>query len=279
MDVTAMVISTPVYKLAARYVNKPWGKALLPAPFVNYGKSKIGEIWFEAEDEPALPLMVKYLFTSEKLSIQVHPNDAQAQSRRLASGKEECWLVLDAEPGASVGIGTLRELSSDELRSAALDGSIEGLIDWKPVQRGDFFYIPAGTVHAIGAGVCLIEIQQNADITYRLYDYGRSRELHLDDGVEVATAVPYCHALEGHVDFDADQTLVDGPLFQVRLTGNPSETLPGSGPLIVVPIEGYITAEAGSALIRVAAGECLAIDPSFSFQASSGARLLIARTL
>jgi mannose-6-phosphate isomerase len=97
-------------KLATRQVEKPWGRAVLPAPFRNPGSEKIGEIWFEAETGPALPLMVKYLFTSEKLSIQVHPSDAEAQAMGLASGKEECWLVLDAEPGACLGIGTLRPL-------------------------------------------------------------------------------------------------------------------------------------------------------------------------
>ncbi len=87
--------------------------------------------------------MIKYLFTSEKLSIQVHPSDTQARAMGLASGKEECWLVLDAEPGACLGIGTQRPLSEDELRAAALSGEIEALMDWKPVQRGDFYYIPA----------------------------------------------------------------------------------------------------------------------------------------
>ena len=272
-----MESSVHAEKLATRHVAKPWGQATLPSPFVNPGADKIGEIWFEAQHGPALALMVKYLFTSEKLSIQVHPSDAEAQAMGLPSGKEECWLVLDAEPDARLGIGTLRELSSDELRSAALDGSIEQLIDWKPVQRGDFFYIPAGTVHAIGAGVCLIEIQQNADITYRLYDYGRPRELHLDDGVAVSKAVPYHHPLQRNVDFAVDQTLVDGPLFAVRLTGDPRESLPGSGPLIVVPVEGHVTALAGDTPVTVAAGECLAIDPDASFEASSGARLLLAR--
>lgn len=266
-------------KLATRHVGKPWGKAHLPLPFVNSGADKIGEIWFEAEDGPSLPLMVKYLFTSEKLSIQVHPSDAEARAMGLPGGKEECWLVLDAEPDARLGIGTLRELSSDALRLAALDGSIEELIDWKPVQRGDFFYIPAGTVHAIGAGVCLIEIQQNADITYRLYDYGRPRELHLDDGVAVSKAVPYSHPLQRHVDFNEDLTLVDGPLFQVRLTGDPQDSLAGSGPLIVVPVEGQVTAATGDGLLTVVAGECLTIDPDAPFQASSGARLLLARAL
>ncbi|MDM7957508.1 class I mannose-6-phosphate isomerase [Blastomonas sp.] len=264
-------------KLATRNVAKPWGKAQLPPPFRNPGTDRIGEIWFEAQDGPALPLMVKYLFTSEKLSIQVHPSDAQAKAMGLPGGKEECWLVLDAEPGATLGIGTSRALSSSALDAAALDGSIEALIDWKPVQRGDFFYIPAGTVHAIGAGVSLIEIQQNADITYRLYDYGRPRELHLEDGVAVAKAAPYSHPLQKRVDFGADQTLVDGPLFTVRLTGNPQDTLTGSGPLIVVPVEGQVTTKVGDTVLTVAAGECLAIDPHAPFEASSGARLLLAR--
>lgn len=272
-----MSLASPAMKLATRQVVKPWGRSELPAPFVNPGSERIGEIWFEAEAGPALALMVKYLFTSEKLSIQVHPSDAQAQAMGLASGKEECWLVLDAEPGATLGIGTLQPLDAQQLRAAALDGSIEALMDWKPVQRGDFFYIPAGTVHAIGAGVSLIEIQQNADITYRLYDYGRPRELHLDDGVAVSRAAPYRHPLQQRVDFSVDQLLVDGPLFQVRLTGDVRESLPGSGPLIVVPVEGNVTVDRGDTALTIAAGECLAIAPDTPIKASSGARLLLAR--
>lgn len=263
--------------LAVRSVEKPWGRAVLPEPFINSGSEKIGEIWFEAASGAALPLMVKYLFTSEKLSIQVHPSDQDAHAAGLASGKEECWLVLDAEPGATLGIGTLRSLTSEQLRAASLDGSIEALIDWKPVTRGDFFYIPAGTVHAIGAGVSLIEIQQNADITYRLYDYGRPRELHLDEGVAVSHAVPYSHPLQRRVDFSIDQTLVDGPLFRVRLTGDAGDSLPGSGPLMVVPLEGHVTVRSDGAPLVVSAGECLAIDPHTPLQASSGARMLLAR--
>jgi mannose-6-phosphate isomerase len=264
-------------KLATRQVAKPWGRAALPAPFANPGTEPIGEIWFEAQTGPALPLMIKYLFTSEKLSIQVHPGDGQARAMGLGSGKEECWLVLDAEPGATLGIGTQRALSPTDLRAAALSGEIEALMDWKPVARGDFFYIPAGTIHAIGAGVSLIEIQQNADITYRLYDYGRPRELHLDDAVAVASAVPYSHPLQTRVDFAADQLLVDGPLFRVRLSGDASDALAGTGPLIVVPVSGHVTVQADSGAITVAAGECLAIDPQTSFETSDGARLLLAR--
>jgi mannose-6-phosphate isomerase len=100
----------------------------------------------------------------------------------IRRGKEECWLVIDAEPGATLGVGFHEPVSHEVLRAAALDGSIEDMLVWHPVKAGDFFYIPANTVHAIGAGVSLIEIQQNSDITYRLYDYGRPRELHLDKG-------------------------------------------------------------------------------------------------
>ena len=138
--------------LTRKQVLKPWGRTELPAPFEVSGGDRIGEIWFEHEGEP-LDLLVKYLFTSEKLSIQVHPSDELAAAKGLPSGKEECWLVLDAEPGAVLGVGTREPLDAERLRAAALDGSLEALIDWKPVSRGDFYYIPAGTVHAIGAGV------------------------------------------------------------------------------------------------------------------------------
>lgn len=249
----------------------------MPAPFVNPGKDRIGEIWFEATDGPTLPLMVKYLFTSEKLSIQVHPGNADAKALGLAGGKEECWLVLDAEPGATLGIGTLRALTGQELRTASRDGSIEALMDWLPVQRGDFFYIPAGTVHAIGAGVSLIEIQQNADITYRLFDYGRPRPLHLDEGVAVAKAMPYSHRLQKRVDFSVDQVLVDGPLFHVRLTGDVRDSLPGSGSLTVVPIEGRVSVKSGDSMLSASPGEALAVAPDTLMEASSGARLLLAR--
>ncbi len=163
--------------LPVRQVAKPWGRELLPSPFVAPAGERIGEVWFEPPPELSA-LLVKYIFTSEKLSVQVHPSDAQ----RPGHGKEECWLIVHAEPDASLGIGFRERLSPDRLRAAALDGSIESLMEWHRVKAGDFFYIPANTVHAIGPGVSLIEVQQNSDVTYRLYDYGRPRELHLDDG-------------------------------------------------------------------------------------------------
>jgi len=258
--------------LGMRQVAKPWGRSVLPAPFMNEGSAPVGEIWFADAGAEPLPLLAKYLFTSEKLSIQVHPNDAQARASGLPSGKEECWLVLDAQPGAVLGIGTTRPLNAIELHAAALDGSIEGLMDWKPVARGDFFYIPAGTVHAIGAGVSLIEVQQHADITYRLYDYGRPRELHLDDGVAVSDARPYAHPRARRVDFAEDHLLVDGPIFRVAICGADA-VLAGSGATLILPLSGTVVANGSVA----GAGDCIAILCGTIWQTSEGARLLIAR--
>jgi mannose-6-phosphate isomerase len=200
-------------KFERSLVEKPWGRTELPKIFGNTGGRRIGEIWFTGGYD--LPLLIKYIFTSERLSIQVHPNDDQAHARSLPSGKEECWYILDAEPGATLGLGLKREVTPDALRAAALDGSIEELMDWRPVQSGDFFYVPAGTVHAIGGGLSLLEFQQNADVTYRLYDYGRPRELHLEDGMAVARPQPYSDDRPRHVSPNEPALLVNGPLFSL----------------------------------------------------------------
>jgi mannose-6-phosphate isomerase len=180
-----------ITRLGAHAVEKPWGRTDIPDSIFAGDGRRIGEIWFSSAGSRATPLLVKYIFTSEKLSVQVHPDDDQAHQKGLAGGKSECWYVLDAEPDARLGIGLTRALTAQELRAAALDGSIEGLMDWKPVQAGSFYYIPAGTIHAIGGGITLVEVQQNNDVTYRLYDYGRPRELHVDDAVAVASVAPY----------------------------------------------------------------------------------------
>ncbi|WP_336964328.1 class I mannose-6-phosphate isomerase [Sphingobium aquiterrae] len=196
-------------RLDTKLVEKPWGRTGIPSVFPPTDGRKIGEIWFDGPQGRHPPLLVKYIFTSENLSIQVHPDDAEAAQRGLQGGKSECWYILDAEPDARLGIGTLAPLDGDMLRASALDGSIEAKMDWKRVAPGAFFYIPAGTVHAIGAGVTLVEVQQNNDVTYRLYDYGRPRELHLDDGVAVSKAEPYALP-ERTIPLGSEERLVDG---------------------------------------------------------------------
>ncbi|OYW46864.1 MAG: mannose-6-phosphate isomerase [Sphingomonadales bacterium 12-68-11] len=256
--------------LPTRTVEKPWGMDRLPAPFATPEGKRIGEIWFEPP--PEMPqLLVKYLFTSEKLSVQVHPSDTQTEAAGLGrQGKEECWLVIDAEPGATLGIGFKQPLDAEAMRAAALDGSIEDLLTWHPVRAGDFFYIPANTVHAIGAGCSIIEIQQNSDITYRLYDYGRPRELHLEESVAVAKGEPYDVAFRKRVP-PGDVSLVDGPYFVLdQVEGLPSaeQAARYDGALLVMPREGAATID-GEA---VKPGECalaaslagVAFDPAGS---------------
>jgi mannose-6-phosphate isomerase len=224
--------------LERHFVEKLWGRMDIPANFHAPSQRRIGEVWYESPDDEPQPLLVKWLFTSEKLSIQVHPSDDQAQARGLPSGKEECWYIVDAQPGAVLGIGTTRPLAPDELRAASLSGEIEQLIDWKPVKAGDYFYIPAGTVHAIGAGITLVEVQQYADITYRLYDYGRPRELHLEDGVAVSNPAPYADPRSGHGSKSCQ--LVDGPHFRLWLItdGDALASLPVDVPRWAIPLQG-----------------------------------------
>lgn len=221
-------------------VAKPWGRDVLPAPFVAPAGERIGEIWF-AVPPPLEGLLAKYLFTSEKLSVQVHPSDAQAPAG--ARGKEECWLILDAEPGATIALGFREDIDAEAMREAARDGSIEERLDWVEVKAGDFFYLPAGTVHAIGAGLSLVEIQQESDITYRLYDYGRPRELHLDAALAVAKGEPYPAKLRGRVDPTATTMLVDGPHFRLaHVAGDAADEVAAqfAGAVQLLPLEGDV---------------------------------------
>ncbi len=265
--------------LATKSVEKPWGRADLPAPFTAPAGEKIGEVWFEPPAQ--LPeLLVKYIFTSEALSVQVHPTDAQTRSKGLGNqGKTECWLIVSTDPGAKIGIGFERDVSPEEMRAAALDGSIERLLSWFEVTPGDFFYIPANTVHAIGAGIGLIETQQNSDITYRLYDYGRPRELHLDDSVAVAKGEPYPEACRKHVAERGEVTLVEGPLFRLERYDGPlsaglAERFSG-GPLLVIP-RGPGTRVGGEV---VAVGQCALADSPDVLDLAPGALGLIAQPL
>lgn len=242
--------------LTTRSVEKVWGRDVLPAPFVAPEGKRIGEIWFEPP--PQMPeLLVKYIFASEKLSVQCHPNSDQAEAAGLGrKGKEECWLVIAAEPGATLGIGFDRALDDNALRAAALDGSIERLMTWHAVQAGDVFHIPANTVHAIGPGCSIIEVQQNSDITYRLYDYGRPRELHLEEGVAVADGSPYDPANRTSVPATGHASLVDGPHFRLDwVDGLPDEGLlyTYSAPVLVLPLTGEVVVTGDEVVMP---GEC-----------------------
>ncbi len=176
---------------SARAVEKPWGRTdLRPWSEAGGANRKIGEIWYERRDPAAheSSLLLKLLFTLEPLSVQVHPGDAFARSIGEARGKSEAWYVLSAEPGARIALGLDRRLTSEQLRQAVADGSIAERIAWRRVARGDVVDVPSGSIHAIGAGLVIAEIQQRSDTTFRLFDYGRSRALHVEQAVAVADA-------------------------------------------------------------------------------------------
>jgi mannose-6-phosphate isomerase len=254
-------------KLRPRYVAKPWGRTKLPPNFATREDQRTGEIWFDAPEEQRL--LIKYIFTSERLSIQVHPNDAQARERGLPRGKNECWFILDAEHDSVLALGLTHEVSREELHSAAVDGTIEQLMKWRSVRAGDVFMVPAGTIHAIGGGVSLLEVQQNSDVTYRLYDYGRPRELHLDDGIAIARRSPYPEPLATHALPDDERTLVDCPQF-VLVQSHRDQLQDRSR--WIMPLEGQICANG----VRAGAGECLYVEPGDRVDGT--ARLLIATT-
>lgn len=173
-----------------RTVPKPWGSTDLRPWNAHYGEGPaIGEVWFQRSDQkaPESALLLKILFTKEPLSIQVHPNDVYAQSIGLMHGKCEAWYILSALPNARIALGLKRRVSPSELRAAVESGSIADLVQWRCVKSGEAILVSAGTIHAIGSGIVVVEIQQRSEATFRLFDFGRQRELHTDDAIAAAS--------------------------------------------------------------------------------------------
>jgi mannose-6-phosphate isomerase len=191
-------------RLEASFHEKIWGSTKL-SPWFADSEKNIGEVWFTRRER--LPLLVKFLFTTENLSVQVHPSGPE--------GKTEMWHILRAEPGAAIALGPREPVSLEHVRRVSETGEIMDLLQWFPVAPEETYFIPAGTIHAIGAGITLCEIQQNSDITYRLYDYGRDRPLHLDEGLRVAHLEPHPGKSDGNVAceyFCAEPMIIDGPI-------------------------------------------------------------------
>jgi mannose-6-phosphate isomerase len=193
------------------------------------------------------PLLIKVLFAREKLSVQVHPDDAMARKYGDPRGKTECWYALAAEPGAQVAAGLKPGVTLDQVRAGIHDGTLEDSLNMLPVAAGDLIFIDAGTVHSIWPGSVLLETQQNCDLTYRMYDYGRPRELHIEKSLEATHLVTRAGKIPPTVL--ADRTvLINVEYFRVErlpVTGfRSSETLPGSGE----PAHGlsYLFAAAGT---------------------------------
>jgi mannose-6-phosphate isomerase len=188
------------FRLAPWFSERPWGRLDLRPWYAVTGTTEpVGEAWLTgaqcvvetgaltgqtlAQAAAEFPLLVKLLFPNEKLSVQVHPDDAMARTMGQPRGKTECWYVVEAEAGATIALGLGEGVTAAAVRAAVADGTLEELLEWVPVSVGEMIFVDAGTVHAIGPGVVLLETQQTSDATFRLYDYGRGRELHLEQGL------------------------------------------------------------------------------------------------
>lgn len=270
----------PAKRLTTLRVEKPWGRHKLWPGFgdVPDGGAAVGEIWFDAKDVADPELMVKYLFTSERLSIQVHPDDAAAQAAGYKRGKDEAWLVLAADADSTIALGTCEVTSREALAAGALDGAIVDMVDWKPVKAGDVIYSAAGAVHAIGAGITLIEVQQNVDLTYRLYDYGRPRELHLDAGIAVSDPVPFvAPPMPGEIA-PGRAILCEGGKFILERwswEGARSVALPHDVPAWLVPVSGCGRIDG----TPFTAGECWMLEGTVEIAPDAGGDLLFAYPL
>jgi mannose-6-phosphate isomerase len=194
---------------------RPWGTQDLSPIYPNHKfEEKIGEAWLSgddckvangpfvgqtlaqlserhqrelvgeaARDPKRFPLLLKFLFPHEKLSVQVHPDDAQAKRVGQPWGKTECWYVAHAKPGSQIALGLKPGVTAAQFESSIRENRAEELLNWINVYAGDMIYVAGGTVHTLGPGSVIVETQQQSDTTYRLYDYGRPRELHLKDGM------------------------------------------------------------------------------------------------
>src|SRR3954447_19044690 len=233
------------FQLFPLFRARVWGRESLAPYFPEVQCAKpIGEAWFTFEENrtslggtlaeliaahpeilgtgahgahPGIcPLLVKLIFTTERLSVQVHPNDEYARKHHGCLGKTEAWYVMDTEPPSEVAIGFREHLTPERFQDAVKSGEIEDLLHWRKVAPGDVVFTPAGTVHAIGAGLTICEIQENSDITYRLYDYGRPRELHLDHGVQVSELKPHVNDVSPQVITDRREILLNCEYFYIE---------------------------------------------------------------
>ena len=273
------------FRIAPNFVGRVWGSRDL-RPWYEYVAEgePVGEVWLNGDTclvetgplagqsvaaifqehalallgpgapSPASPLLLKTIFAQAKLSVQVHPDDALAQKYGQPRGKTECWYALAAAPGAQVACGLKPGVSLDQVRAGIADGTLEESLQVLDVAAGEMIFVDAGTVHAIWPGSVLLETQQNCDLTYRMYDYGRPRELHIEKSLE-ATRLQTQAGKVAAKEL-ADRTiLLDAGYFRVERMkmgqSRAGETLPAAGESAGLA---YLFAAAGSASIVSPAG-------------------------
>ena len=294
-------------RLIPRFVERVWGTTAL-APWFPDAESKTGEVWFTADDnatsegltlrelmerdgarllgsavQPAyggrFPILVKFLFTEEKLSVQVHPDDAYGEEYEGSPGKTEMWYVLRAKEEATIAAGFRQSLQPEQLRQAVFEGTVEDLLEWWPAEAGQTYFVPARTVHAVGAGVVICEIQQNSDVTYRLWDYGRPRELHVESALAVAELGPH-PGPASPAPFGGGELLASCVYFATELMdlNEPVEWHSDTERFhLLVATRGSGVLTAGGAEFRVRLGECWLIPAECGTYGIDGADLEILR--
>jgi mannose-6-phosphate isomerase len=294
-----MTTSSVPFRLKPWFSERVWGRPDLRPWYADTGtKELVGEAWLtgpqcsvetgpfagqtlsevSAQSGAEFPLLVKLLFPNDKLSVQVHPDDAQAKAMGETRGKTECWYVLEAEPGATVALGLKPGVEVEQISAAVADGTMESLMEWVPVSVGDMLFVDAGTVHAIGPGVVLLETQQTSDVTYRLYDYGRPRELHLEKGLKVIKT----RTAAGKVaprPMDGFTRLIEQKYFVVDRfdvpSGKVTVTLDGAGCLVGLSGSGVI--HYGNAEVELKAGQAIVVPVGSDALVVSGDKLSFAR--
>ena len=243
------------------------------------------ELYSEGTGFGAFPVLTKFIDARDNLSVQVHPSDEYALKNEGMYGKTEAWYVVDCDEGAGLYLGFDRRYTKDEVREAVVSGEIEKMLSFKRVKPGDFFFIPAGTVHAIGKGVLIFEIQQSSTLTYRLYDYkrrdslGRERELHLDKALEVLIPDVYRNA-EHPDESDGARTVAKCDYFFAReytLSGADAElAVSDTSFLSLTAVAGELTVTLGGESLPLATGETALIKRGSGLAKISGYGKIIA---
>jgi mannose-6-phosphate isomerase len=276
-----MTTSIAPFRLKPWFSERVWGKSDLRPWYESTGTNElVGEAWLTGpacvvETGPftgktlagmssqiggEFPLLVKILFPNDKLSVQVHPDDAQAQAAGETRGKTECWYVLEAVPGATISLGLKPGAGPAEVAASVADGTVEDLLEQVPVSVGDMLFVDAGTVHAIGPGVVLLETQQTSDITYRLYDYGRERELHLEKGIAVIKAKTAAGKVEPR-QMDGFVRLIEQKYFTVDRFDVPfgEIKIANNGPACLVSLSGWGTVKSSKGSTGLKPGQAVVL--------------------
>ncbi len=233
-----------------------------------------------ANDFKDFPILVKLIDAHDDLSVQVHPDDDYAAEIEGASGKTELWYVVDCDEGASLICGFSQELTVEQFRQAILSGTVLDYVHRYNIKKGDVFLLEAGTLHAIGKGTVIAEIQQSSDITYRVYDYDRTddegnrRELHIDKAIDVAITAPPIDEPGAagepeRVENHTEQLLADCEYFKTRLCKNASDSeifVDGTSFACVLVVEGSTSFED----VTLKRGECAFIPAGYGRVKVSG---------